>query len=206
MNRILEEAKKVILTETQGLLTILENLDQEFVAAVEALSSCSGKVIVTGVGKSGLIGRKISSTLSSLGIPSFFLNPLDALHGDLGSIQSNDILIALSHSGATREIVEITALLQDRHVKIIAITGDTTSTLAECSDIVLNGAVPNEACPLGLAPTSSATAALALGDALAVCCARERGFEANDFRENHPQGTLADSALVQNVGHRKFAS
>lgn len=206
MNRILEEAKKVILTEAQGLLAILENLDQEFVAAVEALSSCSGKVIVTGVGKSGLIGRKISSTLSSLGIPSFFLNPLDALHGDLGSIQSNDVLIALSHSGATREIVEITALLQNRHVKIIAITGDTTSTLAESSDIVLNGSVPNEACPLGLAPTSSSTAALALGDALAACCARERGFEVTDFRENHPQGTLADSSLVQSTSHRKFAS
>lgn len=206
MNRILEEAKKVILTEAQGLLAILENLDQEFVAAVEILSSCNGKVIVTGVGKSGLIGRKISSTLSSLGTPSFFLNPLDALHGDLGSIQSNDVLIALSHSGATREIVEITALLQDRHVKIIAITGDATSTLAESSDIVLNGSVPNEACPLGLAPTSSSTAALALGDALAACCARERGFEANDFRENHPQGALADNSLVQNTSHRKFAS
>lgn len=192
MCKIMDRAKHVVTTEINGLQMLLENLDKEFVEASRIISNCRGKVVVTGVGKSGLIGRKISATLSSLGIASFFMNPLDALHGDLGSVQFDDVMIALSHSGKSLEINEIVKKVIEKNVRVIALTGNRFSQLARMANITLNSSIPQEACMLGLAPTSSTTAALVLGDALAVCCSEIRGMTSTAFLNNHPQGALAD--------------
>jgi arabinose-5-phosphate isomerase len=157
---------------------------------------CPSRLIITGIGKSGLVGQKISATLNSTGTPSFFLHPVEAMHGDLGMVSSSDVILAISYSGETAELNSLLANLKGRLVRIIAMTGNPGSTLASCADAVLNVCVPREACPLGLAPTSSTTAALALGDALAVSLLKRKQFKAEDFRRNHPGGSLGERLKV----------
>lgn len=194
---ILKRAKEVILIEKQALEALLQNLDESFEKAVNSIINTKGRVVVTGVGKSGLIGRKISATLSSTGTPSFFLHPVEALHGDLGMVTSMDIVLALSYSGNTLEVCEVVKILKNRGIPIISMTGNLKSVLGELSDIALDVKVPREACSLGLAPTSSTTAMLALGDALAVVLSELRGLKKEDFRRNHPGGTLGERLKVK---------
>ncbi len=194
---IIERALEILQIEREGLESLIKNLDQSFERAVELILQISGRVIVTGVGKSGIIGRKISATLSSTGTPSFFLHPVEALHGDLGMVTSEDLLLALSYSGNTLEVCEVVKILKGRKIPVIAMTGNKKSVLAGLSDIVLNTAVPREACPFNLAPTASTTAMLALGDALAIVLFEQRGLKAEDFRKNHPGGTLGERLKVK---------
>ncbi len=195
--RPLEIAQKVLEIEIEGLEHVLEKLASPFEEAVNLILSTRGRVVVTGLGKSGLIGRKISATLSSTGTPSFFLHPAEALHGDLGMVTREDVLLALSNSGKTEEVNLIASVLKRRGLKIIAFTGKTDSPLGHLADIVIDVGVPREACPLDLAPTASTTAALAVGDALAVALAESRGFSAEDFQQNHPGGTLGERLKVR---------
>ncbi len=195
--QILKRAKEVIQTEKEGLENLYKNLDLSFSKAVNLILQSQGRVIVTGIGKSGLIGRKISATLSSLGTPSFFLHPVEALHGDLGMVIPKDIILALSYSGNTLEVCELLKILKLRKIPIISITGNSQSILAELSDIVLNVSIQKEACPFGLAPTTSTTAMLALGDALAIVLLELKGLKAEDFRKNHPGGSLGERLKVK---------
>jgi arabinose-5-phosphate isomerase len=158
--------------------------------------ACPSRLIITGIGKSGLVGQKISATLNSTGTPSFFLHPVEAMHGDLGMVSPSDVVLALSYSGETTELNGLLASLKERAVTIIAMTGGRHSTLAGYAEVTLNVAVPKEACPLGLAPTSSTTATLALGDALAVALLKRNQFRAEDFRRNHPGGSLGERLKV----------
>ncbi len=194
---ILKRAREILLTEKQGLEEVIKNLDESFVRAVELILNTKGRVVVTGVGKSGLIGRKISATLSSTGTPSFFLHPVEALHGDLGMVIPEDVLLAISYSGNTLEVCELASILKKRNTKIISLTGNTESHLAKLSDVVINAKVPKEACPFNLAPTTSTTAALALGDALAICLFELKGLGSEDFRKNHPGGSLGERLKVK---------
>jgi arabinose-5-phosphate isomerase len=195
--QILQKALEVIQIEKEALESLLNNLDSTFNQAIDLLRQCKGRVVVTGVGKSGLIGRKISATLSSTGTPSFFLHPVEALHGDLGMVTAEDILLALSYSGNTLEVCELVKILKSRRVPIVSMTGNPKSVLAGLSDVVLKTPVPREACPFGLAPTASTTAMLALGDALAIVLFELRGLQAEDFRRNHPGGTLGERLKVK---------
>ncbi len=185
----IEEGRRVLRVEAQAVLDIVERLDHKFKAAVAAIISCKGKVIVTGIGKSGLIGRKIASTFSSTGTPSVFLHPAESSHGDLGVIADNDLLIAISNSGESEELIPILNFVARRNVAVIALTSRAQSTLGQAG-IFLDISVKEEACSLGLAPTSSSTATLALGDALAMAVLKVRGFGREDFAEFHPAGTL----------------
>ncbi|MCS7200029.1 MAG: KpsF/GutQ family sugar-phosphate isomerase [Caldimicrobium sp.] len=194
---ILNRAKEIISIEKEGLEALLQNLDVSFEEAIKAIYNISGRVVVTGVGKSGLIGRKISATLSSTGTPSFFLHPVEALHGDLGMVTSNDLLLALSYSGNTLEVCEVAKILRKRNIPVVSMTGNPKSVLGEISNIVLNVAVPREACSFGLAPTTSTTAMLALGDAIAITLFELRGLSQEDFRRNHPGGTLGERLKVR---------
>ncbi len=194
---ILKRAKEVIETEKKGLDKISQNLDSSFEKAVELILNTKGRVVVTGVGKSGIIGRKISATLSSTGTPSFFLHSVEALHGDLGMVIHDDILLAVSYSGNTLEVCELASILKKRNIKIISLTGNLESKLAQLSDIVINVKIPKEACPFNLAPTTSTTAILALGDALAICLFELKGLKAEDFRKNHPGGSLGERLKVK---------
>jgi arabinose-5-phosphate isomerase len=194
---ILKRAREILATERAGLTEVINNLDEAFVKAVELILNTRGRVVVTGVGKSGLIGRKISATLSSTGTPSFFLHPVEALHGDLGMVISEDIVLAISYSGNTLEVCEIAAILKKRNIKIISLTGNLESRLAHLSDVVINCKVPKEACPFNLAPTTSTTATLALGDALAICLFELKGLGSEDFRRNHPGGSLGERLKVK---------
>lgn len=196
-SEILKKARSILETEKEGLEEVIRNLDENFVKAVFLIINTKGRVVVTGVGKSGIIGRKISATLSSTGTPSFFLHPVEALHGDLGMVTSDDILLAISYSGNTLEVCELVAILKKRNIKVISITGNPESRLAKLSDVVINGKVPREACPFNLAPTTSTTAALALGDALAICLFELKGLGSEDFRKNHPGGTLGERLKVK---------
>ncbi|WP_068670467.1 KpsF/GutQ family sugar-phosphate isomerase [Thermosulfurimonas dismutans] len=193
----LEIARRVLRTEIEGLEAVERKLGASFEAAVELILSTRGRVVVTGLGKSGLIGRKISATFSSTGTPSFFLHPAEALHGDLGMVTRDDVLLALSNSGKTEEVNLIASVLKRRGVKIIALTGNLASPLARLSDVVIDVGVPREACPHDLAPTASTTATLAVGDALAVALAEARGFGPEDFRRNHPGGSLGERLKVR---------
>ncbi len=195
--KILERARKVLLTEKEGLEEVYNNLDESFVKAVELIFFSSGRTVVTGVGKSGLIGRKISATLSSTGTPSFFLHPVEALHGDLGMVMPGDILLAISYSGNTLEVCEIASILKKRKIPVIALTGNPKSTLASLADVIINVHVPKEACPFNLAPTTSTTATLAVGDALAMCLFELKGLKSEDFRKNHPGGSLGERLKVK---------
>lgn len=186
----LESAKKAMNYEIEALKEAVNNLDDNFTKAVELILNGSGRLIVSGMGKSGLIGSKIAATLSSTGTPSFFLHPAEALHGDLGMVKEDDVVLLLSNSGETDEIIRIVPFLRRIGTKIIAMVGNLESSLAKNSDIVLNSYVAREACPLNLAPTSSTTVSLALGDALACALIEARGFKEKDFARFHPSGSL----------------
>ena len=194
---ILKRAKEVFRLEAEAVAALARRLDENFVRAVEALYSCKGRVVVTGMGKAGIIGQKISATLSSLGTPSVWLHSAEAIHGDLGRVTKNDIVIALSNSGETEETKSLVPILKKIGAGIIAITGNRQSTLAKHSDIILDVSVKKEACPLGLAPTSSTTAMLAMGDALAVCLVDKKGFKEKDFALYHPGGALGRKLLLK---------
>lgn len=190
-------ARQCFQDEANAILRLGHLLDDNFDKAVEMILQCKGKLVVTGVGKSGHIGRKIAATLASTGTPAFFLNPLDAYHGDLGMVTKEDIVMALSYSGNTDELLRIIPLLQRRNIPIISITGDIQSLLARYSTIALDASVEHEADPLNLAPTSSTTTSLALGDAIACALIKARGFKATDFAQFHPGGSLGKRLLAQ---------
>ena len=194
---ILKRAKEVFRLEAEAVLALASKLDNNFIRAVEAVYGCKGRVVVTGMGKAGIIGQKISATLSSLGTPSVWLHSAEAIHGDLGRVTKDDIVIALSNSGETEETKSLVPILKKIGTGIIAITGNKHSTLAKHSDIVLDVSVRKEACPLGLAPTSSTTAMLAMGDALAVCLVDKKGFKEKDFALFHPGGALGKKLLLK---------
>ncbi len=192
-----QTAIKCIEDESQALLELIPNIGESFDKAVEIILGCSGKLIVTGVGKSGHIGAKIAATLSSTGTPSFFINPLDAFHGDLGVIQKGDVVLAISNSGQTDELLRFLPYMIEHGIPVIGMSGNPDSLLAKYSSVHLNAGVSREACPLGLAPTSSTTAALALGDALACSLMVARNFKATDFARFHPGGTLGKRLLTR---------
>jgi arabinose-5-phosphate isomerase len=200
---LLERARTIIDVEIAGLNDIKAQLDQGFLQAIEIIEACPGRVIITGMGKSGLIGKKIAATLSSTGTPAYFLHPAEGSHGDLGMIMKQDVVIAISNSGETPEILSILPLVKRFNVPLIAMTGNLASTLAQRSSATLNVAVQQEACPLGLAPTASTTACLALGDALAVVLLERKGFTQEDFAIFHPAGSLGKRLLlkVEDVMH-----
>lgn len=183
-------ARRVLQTEAAAILALVPRLDERFDRAVELLHHCQGRVILTGMGKSGIICRKIAATLSSTGTPAQFLHPAEALHGDLGVVQRGDVVIAVSHSGETHEILRLLETIRRLGATLIAITGGATSTLADAADVWLDCSVTEEACPLNLAPTASTTAALAIGDALAMTVLVEKGFKEEDFATLHPGGKL----------------
>jgi arabinose-5-phosphate isomerase len=186
----LELARKVLETEAAAILALVERLDGRFEKAVRTLIDCRGRVIVTGMGKSGIICRKIAATFSGTGTPAFFLHPAEALHGDLGVIQSDDVVVALSNSGETAELLRLLETIKRIGASLIAITGDCNSTLGRAADVALDCGVSREACPMNLAPTASTTAALALGDALAMTVLVAKGFRQEDFANLHPGGKL----------------
>ncbi len=192
-----ETAQRVLRIEEEGLAAVRANIGNEFVAAVDAVIGCSGRVIISGIGKSGLVGQKICATLNSTGTSSLFLHPVEAMHGDLGIVGKDDLVIAISYSGETVELNALLIAIRERGNTVIAMTGGRTSTLAAAADIVLDIHVPKEACPLGLAPTASTTATLAMGDALSVALINRRSFQAEDFRFNHPGGSLGQRLKVQ---------
>ncbi len=193
---ILDLARRTLDIEAEAVSALRSRLDEGLVRAVDILLACKGRVVVTGMGKSGHIGNKIASTLASTGTPSFFMHPAEASHGDLGMITSQDVVLALSNSGESPEIIAILPLIKRRGAKLITMTGRTDSTMAREADIHLDAAVAQEACPHNLAPTASTTAALALGDALAVAALYARGFTAEDFARTHPGGALGRRLLV----------
>ena len=191
----LEVARRVLRTEAEAVLGLVDRLDERFVRAVGLLADCRGRVILTGMGKSGLVCRKIAATLASTGTPAFFLHPAEAIHGDLGVIQPEDVVVALSYSGETEELLRLLETLRRLGACLVAITGNTSSTLAEWADVALDARVAEEACPLNLAPTASSTAALALGDALAMAVATRKEFRHEDFASLHPGGKLGKRLL-----------
>src|SRR5271168_3076740 len=199
----LETAKRVLKIESQAINEVLARLDGTFEKAVDVLFGCKGRVVVTGMGKSGLVGRKISATLSSTGTPSFFLHPADALHGDLGMLARGDSVLAVSYGGETEEIIRLLEALKRLEVPLVILTGKINSTLAEASDVALDVSVREEACSLNLAPTASTTVAMAVGDALAVSLLDRRGFRPDDFAALHPAGRLGRKLL--RVEHKMHA-
>jgi arabinose-5-phosphate isomerase len=201
---VLRRARDVLEIEARGILALVERLDEVFVRAVEILSGCKGKVVVTGLGKSGLICRTIAATFASTGTPSFFLHAADGVHGDAGMIMKGDVVVAVSNSGETDELLQLLPILKRFGDKLIVLTGNPHSALARAADVVLNVAVKEEACPLGLSPTASTTAALAMGDALAVSLLERKGFREEDFALRHPGGILGRKLLlkVEDLMHR----
>ena len=198
----LDTARRVLRIEAQALQDLEARLDESFVKAVELLLACKGRVVVTGMGKSGLVGRKISATLSSTGTPSFFLHPADALHGDLGMLAKGDALLAITYGGETQEILNLLESLKRLEIPIVLLTGQVRSTLAEASDVVVDVSVKEEACSLNLAPTASTTVTMAVGDALAVSLLERHGFQPNDFAVLHPAGRLGKKLLrVEHLMH-----
>jgi arabinose-5-phosphate isomerase len=196
-------AKEVFEIESKSIIDLIDLLDENFNRAIELILSCKGSLIVSGVGKSGLIGKKIAATLASTGTPSFFLHPVEAFHGDLGMVKQEDLILAISYSGETEELLKTIPFFKNYNIPVISITGKPTSTLATNSHIHLNANVQKEACPLALAPTSSTTAALAMGDALAVALMKARQFQPDDFAKFHPGGTLGRK-LLTTVEHSMF--
>jgi len=194
---ILEEAKKVIRIEAEALNSLADSIDERFEEAVDLILSSHGRVVVTGMGKSGLIGQKIASTMASTGTPAFFLHPAEGIHGDLGMIMKGDVVIALSNSGETDEVLRILPVIKRLGASLISMTGNPGSTLSRSGDVFLDVSVKEEACPLGLAPTASTTAALAMGDALAVALLLKRGFKAEDFALFHPGGSLGKKLILR---------
>jgi arabinose-5-phosphate isomerase len=187
---LLDLAREVLSIETEGIAALIPKLDASFVKAVDLIYRAKGRVILTGVGKSGLVARKMVATFNSTGTPALFLHPVEAMHGDLGMVSKEDVVLALSNSGETKELTILLPSFQRLETPVIAFTGRPQSTLARHSRVVIDTGVPREACPLGLAPTASTTAMLAMGDALAVVLLSKRGFKADDFRRFHPGGSL----------------
>jgi arabinose-5-phosphate isomerase len=193
----IEEAKRVLRVEAQSILDLAERIDENFSRAVDLLYDCKGKVVLMGMGKSGLVGRKIASTFASTGTPAFFLHPAEGLNGDFGMLAKEDVIIAISNSGETRELLEVLPLIKRYGNRLITLTGNSSSTLAKGGDVHLDVRVKEEACPLGLAPTASTTATLALGDALAVALMEKRDFKKEDFAILHPGGALGKRLLLK---------
>ena len=196
-DKIIQQATACLTNEAAAIMNLIPRLDESFVRAVETIRNCKGKIVVTGVGKSGHIGSKIASTLASTGTPAFFLHPLDAYHGDLGMLSEQDIVLAISYSGATEELLRFLPLIQAKHIPIIGISGHEDSLLARYSDIYLNVSVEREADPLNLVPTASTTATLALGDALACALVEAKHFQPADFAQLHPGGDLGRKLLAK---------
>jgi len=194
---IIDKAVRCLEQEASAITALIPRLGDEFVRAVQAIRDCKGKIVVTGVGKSGHIGSKIAATLASTGTPAFFLNPLDAYHGDLGMLTQNDVVLAISYSGATEELLRFLPLIQAKHITIIGMSSSEDSLLARYSDIHLNIAVESEADPLNLIPTASTTATLALGDALACALIEAKHFQPTDFAQLHPGGDLGRKLLAK---------
>lgn len=200
----LARGRHVLEIEAKAILALIDRLDDRFERAVAFVDRCRGRVIVTGMGKSGIIGKKIASTLASIGVPSAFLHPAEGIHGDLGMISRGDLVIALSNSGETEELLKILPAIKRLGIPLIALTGNVNSMLAKNSDVALDVSVAEEACPLDLAPTASTTAALALGDALAMAVLEQKGVKPEDFARYHPGGALGKRLLltVEDVMHR----
>jgi arabinose-5-phosphate isomerase len=198
----LETARRVLQIEAQAIQDVLARLDGSFERAVDLLFACKGRVVVTGMGKSGLVGRKISATFSSTGTPSFFLHPAEALHGDLGMLARGDALLAITYGGETQEILNLLEALRRLEIPIVTMTGNPKSTLGEASEVALDVSVKEEACSLNLAPTASTTVAMAVGDALAISLLERRGFQHDDFAALHPAGRLGKKLLrVEHLMH-----
>jgi len=204
MTRMLEAAKRVLRIEADAVLALESRLDGEFTRAVELILECPGRVVISGMGKSGLICQKIASTMASTGTPSFFLHPAEGVHGDLGMLMKGDVVVAVSNSGETEEITRILPIIKRMGLRLIGMSGNPSSTLARASDVFLDISIKEEACPLGLAPTASTTATLAMGDALAVTLLLQRGFKEEDFALFHPGGALGRRLLlrVEDMMHR----
>lgn len=198
----LELARQVLRIEAGAILQLVDRLDGSFTRAVEILQECRGRVLLTGMGKSGIISRKIAATLSSTGTPAFFLHPADAIHGDLGALQADDVIVALSYGGETHEILRLLETIRRVGARMVALTGFPASTLGQAADVTLDCRVSEEACPLNLAPTASTTAALALGDALAMALLVRKGFRQEDFANLHPGGKLGKRLMrVEQLMH-----
>jgi arabinose-5-phosphate isomerase len=198
----LDLARRVLRTEAAAILGLVDRLGTGFSRAVDLLFACQGRVIVTGMGKSGIISRKIAATLSSTGTPAFFLHPAEAIHGDLGALRADDVVVALSHSGETEEILRLLEAIRRIGAKLVAMTGSPQSTLAQSADVALDCGIAHEACPMNLVPTASTTAALALGDALAMTLAVRKGFREDDFAHLHPGGKLGKRLMrLESVMH-----
>ncbi|HKE61109.1 MAG TPA: KpsF/GutQ family sugar-phosphate isomerase [Nitrospira sp.] len=193
----LAEGKRVLAIEARAVQALIDRLDEQFNKAVDLLFQCKGKVVVSGMGKSGLVGQKIAATMASTGTPAFFLHPAEGIHGDLGMVGRKDVVIAISNSGETQEILQLLPYVERMGIPVVSMTGRMTSTLAKHSDVTLDVSVSEEACPMGLAPTASTTATLAMGDALAVAMLQKRGFKQEDFAQFHPGGTLGRRLLVR---------
>lgn len=198
----LDLARKVLRTEADAILRLVDSVDEHFERALEVIHECAGRVIVTGMGKSGIICRKIAATLSSTGTAAFFLHPAEAIHGDLGVVRSDDVILALSYSGETDELLRLLVTIRRTGARLIAITGFRSSTLGQAADVVIESHVSEEACPLNLVPTASTTAALALGDALAMTLLVKKGFRQEDFANLHPGGKLGKRLMrVEHLMH-----
>jgi arabinose-5-phosphate isomerase len=197
LKMIIDQVRDVLKIEAQGILDLVDRVGKEIEDAAQMILKSKGRVIITGMGKSGLVGRKIVATLSSTGTPSFFLHPAEAIHGDLGMVTSDDIILAISNSGRTTEINYLIPMFKQMGTRIISFTGDTQSPMAEAGDVVIDVGVEREACPMGLAPTASTTATLAMGDALAVALIHLRRFNKKDFKRFHPGGNLGERLAVK---------
>tara|TARA_B100002019_G_C21238791_1_gene584284 strand:- start:586 stop:1551 length:966 start_codon:yes stop_codon:yes gene_type:complete len=205
-NSFIEAGKRIIQLEKEAVKSLEERIDSNFQLACQELLSCSGRVIVTGMGKSGHIANKISATLTSTGTPSFFMHPAEASHGDLGMLTSQDLVLALSHSGNTPEVITLLPLIKRIGSKLISMTGNKKSTLSKAADINLDVSITAEACPLGIAPTASTTASLVMGDALALSILESRGFSLKDFALSHPGGTIGKRLFltVEDLMHKDY--
>ncbi|MBI4837854.1 MAG: KpsF/GutQ family sugar-phosphate isomerase [Nitrospirae bacterium] len=194
---LIEQAKKVLMVEAEAIKSLIGRVGDNLLAAIDIIYSCRGRVVVTGMGKSGLIGKKIAATFASTGTPALFLHPAEGVHGDIGMVTKGDVVLAISNSGETDEIIKILPILKRLDIKIISLTGGADSTLSKASDVVFDVSVKEEACSMGLVPTASTTAALAMGDALAVALLNKRGFREEDFAFFHPEGSLGKKLLIK---------
>ncbi len=194
---MIETGKKVLRIESEAVAALIDRLDDKFEKAVETLDKCKGRVVVTGMGKSGLIGKKIAATLASIGVPAFFLHPAEGVHGDLGMVVKDDVIVAISNSGETDEILELLPSIKRFALPLISLTGNMKSTMAKRSDIVLDISVAEEACPMNLVPTASTTATLAMGDALAIALLDKKGVKEEDFALFHPGGSLGRKLITR---------
>lgn len=197
MHNILDIAKRVLKIESEAVLALSEKINSDFERAVEIIYNSKGRVVVTGMGKSGLVGKKIAATLASTGTPAFFLHPAEASHGDLGMVTSDDVIIAISNSGETEELINLIPFLKRFNVSLISMTGNPDSTLSKAADVTLDVSVKEEACPMGIVPTASTTATMAMGDALAVALLMKRGFKEEDFAFFHPGGSLGKKLFIK---------